>query len=917
MALILLIPAGAVAGDWLPVGTGQPQMAPAQAPYVQVQDDGREGFELMVDVLGLELIDQQTDAGTFVELTLPDSPLAGQIGAPGIAVVRRIFVAPPDATVTFDVQTEGLEVLDAAAVGRRLLLAPVQPPIEKLPGAIENAPFIYDAQAYAGISYGTARATVTELGVMHGQRLMLLEVWPVAYDTATEQVTLYPRTVVNVSFAGGTPATMSAPAGLAGVVANPSLLPAGLGSRGGNYLILVASTYAGQIGDFVTFKQNQGFNVTVQEVAAGASAATIKNYITGLYGGANSPDYVLLIGDTNTIPSWTGGGAGSPATDLNYVCMDGTTDWYPDIPIGRFSTQSPTDLTNMIEKTIDFELGLFADPDYVLRAVFMASEDNYQVSEGTHNYVINNYMIPNGIESDKLYCHTYNATMQQVRNAFNDGRIYGIYSGHGGTTSWGDGPPFSASDVGNLTNYQLYPFVCSFACVTGQFTASECFTETWLREENKGAIAIYGSSVNSYWTEDDILEKKLFDVIYDPENPQREVSPAWQGALVRYLEYFGSGSTTRRYFEMYNLMGDPSLYLPGPGAVDLAIDPAGGLIAEGQPGGPFTPDGVTYTLTNNTDEPLTYSATADQTWVTVGNGAGTLPVDGTAEVTVTVNSTANSFGYGTYVATVEFVNETSHVGDATRLITLKVGVPTSLLTWPLDENPGWSAMGQWAFGQPAGSGGVLHPNPDPTAGATGAYVYGVNLSGDYSVTPGGPYYLSMGPVDLTGLTETSVRFQRWLNSDYQPYVKNTVEVSVDGTTWTEVWANANTAITDSAWTPITCDISALANNQLAVYVRWGYRIGSAAWAYSGWNIDDVAIWGLPGEPEYTVGDLNCDGLVDNFDIRAFVVALNATAPDYPEYYDLYPGCDRDLADVNGDDIVDNFDISPFVNLLVP
>ena len=29
---------------------------------------------------------------------------------------------------------------------------------------------------------------------------------------------------------------------------------------------------------------------------------------------------------------------------------------------------------------------------------------------------------------------------------------------------------------------------------------------------------------------------------------------------MRYLEQMGSGSTTRRYFEMYNQMGDPSLY---------------------------------------------------------------------------------------------------------------------------------------------------------------------------------------------------------------------------------------------------------------------------------------------------------------------------------------------------------------------
>ncbi|MGD8454295.1 MAG: hypothetical protein PVJ57_20985 [Phycisphaerae bacterium] len=63
-----------------------------------------------------------------------------------------------------------------------------------------------------------------------------------------------------------------------------------------------------------------------------------------------------------------------------------------------------------------------------------------------------------------------------------------------------------------------------------------------------------------------------------------------------------------------------------------------------------------------------------------------------------------------------------------------------------------------------------------------------------------------------------------------------------------------------------------------------------------------------------LGDLNCDGVVNNFDIRPFLLALLATPPDYPEYYDEYPDCDRDLADINGDGNIDNFDIVPFIKL---
>jgi len=59
------------------------------------------------------------------------------------------------------------------------------------------------------------------------------------------------------------------------------------------------------------------------------------------------------------------------------------------------------------------------------------------------------------------------------------------------------------------------------------------------------------------------------------------------------------------------------------------------------------------------------------------------------------------------------------------------------------------------------------------------------------------------------------------------------------------------------------------------------------------------------------GDLNCDGVVNNFDIDPFVLALT----DPNAYARAYPHCDWILGDVNGDGVVDNFDIDPFVRLL--
>ena len=59
------------------------------------------------------------------------------------------------------------------------------------------------------------------------------------------------------------------------------------------------------------------------------------------------------------------------------------------------------------------------------------------------------------------------------------------------------------------------------------------------------------------------------------------------------------------------------------------------------------------------------------------------------------------------------------------------------------------------------------------------------------------------------------------------------------------------------------------------------------------------------------GDLNCDGVVDVFDIDAFVSAIiNQTA-----YEAAYPDCDIMRADTNHDGAADVFDIESFVALL--
>ena len=180
--------------------------------------------------------------------------------------------------------------------------------------------------------------------------------------------------------------------------------------------------------------------------------------------------------------------------------------------------------------------------------------------------------------------------------------------------------------------------------------------------------------------------------------------------------------------------------------------------------------------------------------------------------------------------------------------------PVKFYDLKLDTNPGWTTQGQWTFGIPTGGGGLSHGNPDPVSGHSGNNVYGVNINGDYDLTEGGPWYLTTGPIDCTGQSGVLLKFWRWLNTDYQPYTWAGVKVSNNGTSWTTIWQigdSLNGLITDSAWLQYDYNISNIADNQPTVYIRWGYMVTNGAYSYSGWNIDDIELWGnsLTGESE--------------------------------------------------------------------
>ena len=208
----------------------------------------------------------------------------------------------------------------------------------------------------------------------------------------------------------------------------------------------------------------------------------------------------------------------------------------------------------------------------------------------------------------------------------------------------------------------------------------------------------------------------------------------------------------------------------------------------------------------------------------------------------------------------------------TATVSVIVGGPQMIYGFLLDNtNPGWSTTGQWAFGQPTGSGG------DPSSGHTGTNVYGYNLNGQYPDNMPREY-LTTGSLDFTGVTGTTFEFRRWLGMESSTYDKAAIEISVNGGPWSVLWQHSSGSFTDPNWTLQSFDISALADNQPDVRVRWVMGTTDVSVTYCGWNIDDVVFSGVTPLNSCPADLAPPEGQLNVFDLFAYLDLYNSADP---------------------------------------
>lgn len=585
--LVLMALSGITNAQWLSITKA------GQAPKtVSLLQSGNNQIVFEINVPGLEKSSVKTKGGDFDLLTVPGHGYNTGIGQPRLPVISEWLEIPQGATAAAEFQILESREVSLKELGLEQKIVPVQHPVPKIEGAADKIPFAMDESLYSKNEYfGQARVTLSQPVSMRSKRAVLASFWPVAYNPVSGMLKIATRVKITVNLSGSDQARTNSiyqkyssklyDRHVSGITINELAIdktakvvpPAPV-----NQLIIVVDSLYNGIQSLVDWDTRKGFYVTVtktSEIPGGVDTTSIRQYILAQYNGANPPDLVLLVGDINGIPAHRSTEEDYPYTDLYYSTMAGS-DIIPDLYVSRISVINTVQLANYINKYLDYQQGSWgATQDWMSKAYFTGSDDySYHLfAEATDNYCMA-LSRAHGMTCDSLYA--YYGTGTPVATAFNDGRTVMAYTGHGSYTSWG-GPGFTQANVNALTNAYKSSFVTSFACQTGDFGNSvypECFGETWIRSADKGAIAFWGSSVYSYWDEDDILQRRMYDAFLDSGYTLiGGMTVKAKLDLGRYYNWTsGPSVTVKRYFEEYNILGNAGvdLYTQQPAAMAVS-----------------------------------------------------------------------------------------------------------------------------------------------------------------------------------------------------------------------------------------------------------------------------------------------------------------------------------------------------------
>lgn len=341
----------------------------------------------------------------------------------------------------------------------------------------------------------------------------------------------------------------------------------------GKYLIITAPEFENTLTYFANYKRNIGYNVTVVNTnTTGTTASAITNYITNRYNNSSTrPNFILLVGDHSHIPvSYGNTGTecykdyNNPATDFGYTNMN--DDFYADIHLGRISVEVDTQLYNILNKSIYMETNLHLLDNKA--SLLAGSGDNSIFFNNMFSFLTNRILEPFDFDVDQVVARR-GGTQNDGIETLNSNNTLILYSGHGYPTYWGSPFIIDEENVFNASN-SIFPFAYGFSCSTNAFTKSyNCIGESWILSE-KGSVSYFGATTISWILENNLLMKKIFSNMNE-DIRLAEMLDLGKKQYKRSFRTISRPYKQNNIIKMYNLLGDPSLYVFGIGCRDNYI----------------------------------------------------------------------------------------------------------------------------------------------------------------------------------------------------------------------------------------------------------------------------------------------------------------------------------------------------------
>ncbi|HBS86353.1 MAG: hypothetical protein A2W91_19255 [Bacteroidetes bacterium GWF2_38_335] len=544
--------------------------------------------------------------GQFVRFKMDDYSTTHDYGKPELPVVRNLIEIPYNAEIKTTVVSYNEVIINLSDYGITYPLYPAQPSISKSHD-YDFSEFMKDEATYTKNAFSKYPAVKVEVsGKLRGVQIGRLDIAPVQYNPVTNQLKIYTDITVEVSFENAdyqltkqekerlyNPYFENTYSRLINFSDNFS--KDDISAYPIKMVIVADPMFETILQPYIEWKTMKGFHVIeayTDEAAVGSTTTTIKNYLQDLYDAGTTsdpaPTFVLFVGDVAQIPTFDGT-TSSHKTDL-YYC-EYTDDFLPEIYYGRWSATNTTQLQPQIDKSLMYERYEMPDPSYLGHALMVAGVDqeggdpngfssvngNGQLQYGMENYF-------NSAHGIAIYEYLYPvsdapASEAAIRSDFNLGTCLANYTAHCSSAGWAN-PSFETSDVPGMTNTSKFGLMIGNCCQSATFYDSECFGEAVLRKSGAGAIGYIGGSNFSYWTEDyhwgtgnktlqadppptyNATKLGAYDRLFHDHSEGEDEWFITNSMMIMggnlAVEQAGDGMKDY-YWEIYHLMGDPSI----------------------------------------------------------------------------------------------------------------------------------------------------------------------------------------------------------------------------------------------------------------------------------------------------------------------------------------------------------------------